>query len=858
MANYWQDRFVLLEKMQMNKGIEYYHELEKQYTKAANEVQKEISSWYSRLAKNNEISISEARKLLSDDELKEFKWTVEEYILKGRENDIDGRWMKELENASAKVHISRLEAMKLQMQQQVEVLYGNELDSFDEFMKKTYTEGFYRSAYEIQKGLGVGTNLAKLDPEKVNRIIAKPWAADGSNFSSRIWKQKNQLVNELQNGLSQAFIRGTEPYDLTKQIAERFKVSKGQAGRLVMTETAYFHSAAQIDAFKELGVKEYEITAVLDNKTSELCRDMDGKHLPVSEFKPGITAPPFHCWCRSTTVPYFNDEYTEEETRIARGNDGKLYEVPYNMTYRQWEKAFVDGDKSGLKPAKDIDIKQAVIDIPAETVIEKANRIANDALKDAYEYRRIEQGANFVPYADLADKSFVNLEGVADELAEASAEQFALLSKQYNTTCTKINVDKLDPMLSGVPAQTTPMSNIQQSTITFNKDVVKDYDKFKSRMKKAVERGQFPDMPEENYDKYVITHEFAHTLLETSAKNKNLVGIDMTNIKKAKKEIINLREQYMKEINALTAEYKATELKALETFDEADWKKAQELSKQLDEIKISKYADMNADEFMAEAFTDAKLGTNPSRYSKQVEEVFDKYLSKDVTASFEENIDDVLEQEVKITKKPKDRINGFSVDRELVNSKKYHDKFDEIELNKPTSEKAYIASKEILEKADGTNLEYTTVLDVRTGDEVLSTKNIDNAIANKVSLTEEQYNEVISHKGNVILMHNHPGSGRPSGTDIVTTYKVPNAVGSIVVGHDGTIYYIYDIKKNSNIDKIYQEYYDKHIREALNLSFDEDIPEQIDKQVVDKCKIKATTDLYNTNKGKGYFKIVRL
>jgi len=350
MAKYWQDRFVQLEKAQMNKGIEYYHELEKQYTKASQEVQKEIMSWYGRLAKNNEISISEARKLLSADELKEFKWTVEEYIEKGRQNNIDGSWIKELENASAKVHINRLEAMKIQMQQQVEMLYGNELDSFDAFMRDTYTEGFYRSAFEIQKGFGVGTNLAKLDTNLVDKIIAKPWAADGSNFSSRIWKQKAQLINDLQNGLTQAFARGMDPYALTKQISERFKVSKGQAGRLVMTETAFFHSAAQLDSFKELGVKEYEITAVLDNKTSKICQEMDGVHLPLSEFKAGITAPPFHCWCRTTTVPYFNDEFTLDETRISRGEDGKLYEVPYNMTYPEWKKAFVDGgSKEELK-----------------------------------------------------------------------------------------------------------------------------------------------------------------------------------------------------------------------------------------------------------------------------------------------------------------------------------------------------------------------------------------------------------------------------------------------------------------------------------------------------------------------------
>ena len=39
-----------------------------------------------------------------------------------RENAVDQRWMKELENASARHHISYLEAMKLQMQQHAELV----------------------------------------------------------------------------------------------------------------------------------------------------------------------------------------------------------------------------------------------------------------------------------------------------------------------------------------------------------------------------------------------------------------------------------------------------------------------------------------------------------------------------------------------------------------------------------------------------------------------------------------------------------------------------------------------------------------------------------------------------------------
>lgn len=162
--------------------------------------------------------------------------------------------------------------------------------------------------------LGVGVNLGTIDKKRVDQIIAKPWAADGSNFSDRIWRQKAQLISELQNGMTQSLIRGGTPEKAIKHIQERFHVSAGQAGRLVMTETVYFHSAGQLDMYKEMGVKEYEICAVLDTKTSKICEELDGTHRPISEFKPGVTAPPFHCWCRSTTVPYFNDEFTLDET----------------------------------------------------------------------------------------------------------------------------------------------------------------------------------------------------------------------------------------------------------------------------------------------------------------------------------------------------------------------------------------------------------------------------------------------------------------------------------------------------------------------------------------------------------------
>ncbi|MCE0643159.1 hypothetical protein LWE98_19730 [Clostridioides difficile] len=123
--DYWRKRFEQLEEAQNNKSVKYYLELEKQYKLAMNSIEKDILAWYNRFAKNEGISLLEAKKLLNTRELEEFKWSVEEYIRHGKENAINQKWMKELENASARVHITRLEALKLQIQQQVEVLYGN-------------------------------------------------------------------------------------------------------------------------------------------------------------------------------------------------------------------------------------------------------------------------------------------------------------------------------------------------------------------------------------------------------------------------------------------------------------------------------------------------------------------------------------------------------------------------------------------------------------------------------------------------------------------------------------------------------------------------------------------------------------
>lgn len=343
-SEYWQERFKQMEEAEHDTSVQKVQEIQEQFERALAAINGKINAWYQRLANNNGVSMQEARKLLDQKELKEFHWNVEDYIKYAEENAISGAWAKQLENASARVHIGRLEALKIDTQQEMEKLYGNCIDAVDNHISNLYTSDFYHTAYEVQKGIGIGTSMNRLDPNMVEKIVRKPWAVDGKNFSDRLWENKTKLINNVHNSLTRMCITGESPDRAINEIAGQMKVSKAQAGRVVMTESAAFANQAREDAMKELDVEQFEVVETLDSHTCELCGSMDGKHFPMSEYQIGVTAPPFHPNCRGCTCPYFGDEFDNVGERAARGEDGKTYYVPADMTYKEWKGAFVDGN----------------------------------------------------------------------------------------------------------------------------------------------------------------------------------------------------------------------------------------------------------------------------------------------------------------------------------------------------------------------------------------------------------------------------------------------------------------------------------------------------------------------------------
>ena len=349
---YWQDRFIE-EEERLNKiaGDEFRRQ-QLEYERAISRLNKDIEVWYNRIAKNNDVSLAEAKKMLNDKELKEFRWTLDEYIKYGKENGIDKNWNKELENASARVHIERLEAMKLQVRGEIEKLYNARESGFESYLKNLYKDQYNRTAFQIAKGTGVGTNIYSLNDKLVNTVIKKPWAPDGKNFSDRIWEDKDKLINTLHTEMTQAFIRGDSLEKLADKIAEKMKVSKANASRLVYTESAAYSSRARLKSYQDLGIEKYEIVATLDNRTSDICQDMDGKVFDLKDYEVGVTANPFHVRCRTTTAPYFDD--MEGERAARNETTGETEYVPADMKYSEWKEKYISKnpfektEKSGI------------------------------------------------------------------------------------------------------------------------------------------------------------------------------------------------------------------------------------------------------------------------------------------------------------------------------------------------------------------------------------------------------------------------------------------------------------------------------------------------------------------------------
>ncbi|MCT4412852.1 minor capsid protein [Leuconostoc pseudomesenteroides] len=292
--NYWEMRTKAIMDLLDVKDTELTNAVLKEYQAASDDISRKIDDFYEKYADKNTISYDEARKRVRAVDLDDYVKRANAYRKSNKDNP---ELLKRLNAQYMTSKISRLELLKLEIDFRILQASNAQSETFTAYLAK-------ESAY-IYSALSVGNAIKTLNEREIESILQMEWS--GASYSQRIWRDNDVLANKLKDELVKAAINGTNPRVTAKKLRDVFGGTKPNTERLVRTESTYVANASTAKRYDNMGVKEYEFVAVLDRRTSSICREMNGQTFPLSEFMPGTNAPAMHPNCRSTIVPAASD-----------------------------------------------------------------------------------------------------------------------------------------------------------------------------------------------------------------------------------------------------------------------------------------------------------------------------------------------------------------------------------------------------------------------------------------------------------------------------------------------------------------------------------------------------------------------
>lgn len=294
--NYWEGRHKQWLKNQERMDENVSKRLKKEYIRISKELEKEIAAYFQKYGKDNVIEFRIMMEQLSDEEremlFEDMNRFAEEYpeyayLIPVRESIYQ---------------LNRLQGLHYSTQLKLLELGVIEHREFEKHLIETYGKRYM----QMMKELGIGDAFLSIDDQLMRNTIYTKWLND-KNFSDRIWDNKQKLLNHLQTRYRDALARGDNYQKLTKELSERFQVGFFEARRLVWTEASFVYNQSHIHAYRNAGVEEYEISAIIDTKTSPICRKMHGKRFRFDEMIVGVNFPPFHPFCRTTFIGVLDD-----------------------------------------------------------------------------------------------------------------------------------------------------------------------------------------------------------------------------------------------------------------------------------------------------------------------------------------------------------------------------------------------------------------------------------------------------------------------------------------------------------------------------------------------------------------------
>lgn len=347
---YWERRKARELYQELVKAEDAAEELRQAYIKASNEIEAEALHLVKRFQLRNQLTVKDAERLL--DEVKDPE-DIKALLRQLKKDPKNSAVVAELESQAYAVRIGQLVSLQAAIDAAALTLLGQAESQMAPVLADIGNAMYYREIFAMQQRAGAAFPFSPLDPKRISQILSRRW--EGASFSERLWANREKLAKDVKEQLLIGALTGRSPAKMVKEIEQKFSSSYNATRRLVRTEANYLANQLQLESYKDVGVERYIYVAILDLRTSAICRDLDKKVFPLDKAKVGENYPPMHPWCRSTTIAWMPKELLQQLRQSARDPiTGDTITVSGDMSYEDWYAERVAENPQALQKEKSI------------------------------------------------------------------------------------------------------------------------------------------------------------------------------------------------------------------------------------------------------------------------------------------------------------------------------------------------------------------------------------------------------------------------------------------------------------------------------------------------------------------------
>lgn len=283
--DYWEKRQTELMKRLEKQSEGTIQRLVTAYNKSKDNIQKEIQKIFGKYVVDGKLTFKEAKELLNTRETKEFYDNLLKQINSIDDVDVRRKLLAKYNAPAYAYRISRYQALQENIDIELKKLVQEECVISKKHYVDIINEGYYRSIFNVQKGIGIGFNFSQLDNRTINLILNENWYKS-ENFSQRIWKNNNKLADYLKSNFLADNIAGKSIQRMASALDDAMNIGKYNAVRLLRTETNHFANEAEMLSYEELDIEKYRFIATLDNVTCKHCAELDNKVFDLKDRQP--------------------------------------------------------------------------------------------------------------------------------------------------------------------------------------------------------------------------------------------------------------------------------------------------------------------------------------------------------------------------------------------------------------------------------------------------------------------------------------------------------------------------------------------------------------------------------------------